>query len=107
MRADSQRRPRTAIELRNARVVVDFLARLENGARPCELVRPPFEDEKDAQIRLLKEELAKEKRKVAEFKNRRNLEADLRQEIREKDEIIANENQVKSKRKFSYFFYIF
>ena len=95
MRADSKRRPRTAIELRNERVVVDFIQRLENGARACELVRPPFEDEKDTKIRLLKEELAQEKRKVAELENGRNFEADLRREIRQKDEIIANQNQVK------------
>ena len=95
MRADSKRRPRTAIELRNERVVVDFIQRLENGARPCELVRPPFEDEKDTKIRLLKEELAQEKRKNAELENGRNFEADLRQEIRQKDEIIQKQNQVR------------
>ena len=104
MRADSKRRPRTAIELRNERVVVDFIQRLENGARACELVLPPFEDEKDTKIRLLKKELAQEKRKVAELENGRNFEADLRQEIRQKDQIIRNQNQVKSKKEIFYIF---
>ena len=107
LHADSKRRPRTAIKLRNERVVVDFLERLENGARPCDLVRPPFEDEKDTKIRELKEELAQEKRKNAELENRRNFEADLRQEIRQKDEIIQNQNQVKSKRKVRNDFFYF
>ena len=59
LRADRKERPRTAIELRNEKVLVDFLNKLENGARPCELVPSPFENEKDAQDKDAKEKDAK------------------------------------------------
>ena len=68
-RADRSRRPKNAVELRNEDVLAVFRYRLEKGERPCEIVPPPFEDEKDAQIRLLKEELAKKDRKIAELEN--------------------------------------
>ncbi|CBY11406.1 unnamed protein product [Oikopleura dioica] len=68
-RADRSRRPKNAVELRNEDVRAVFRYRLEKGERPCEIVSPPFEDEKDAQIRLLKEELAKKDKKIAELEN--------------------------------------
>ena len=58
LRGDRNERPRDAIELRSEAIFADFLERLENGARPSDLVRPPFEDEKETQIRELKEEIA-------------------------------------------------
>jgi hypothetical protein len=57
LHADRTRRPRTAIKLREEAIFLDFLNRLENGEQPCDLVRPPFEDEKDTKIRILKKEL--------------------------------------------------
>ena len=81
LRADSKKRPRDATQLRNESVLVDFLHQLENGARPCDLVRPPFEDEKDTKIRELKEEIAKKDRKIAELGNGRDLIEDVRQKI--------------------------
>jgi len=60
-RADRSFRPKNAIELRNEDVFSVFRYRLENGERACDIVPPPFEDQKDRQIRLLKEELAKER----------------------------------------------
>ena len=99
LRADSNLRPRTAIELRNERVLVDFLNRIENGARPCDLVRPPFEDEKDTKIRELKEEITIKDRKIADLKNRLNSDQNARQQIRQKDEIIETLNQVFSNEK--------
>ena len=92
-------RPRTAIKLRNERVLVDFLNRIENGARPCDLVRPPFEDEKDTRIRELKEKLAIKDRKIADLENRLNSDQNARQQIRQKDEIIETLNQVFSNEK--------
>ena len=94
LRADSNLRPRTAIELRNERVLVDFLNRIENGARPCDLVRPPFEDEKDTRIRELKEEITIKDRKIADLKNRLNSDQNAREEIRQKNNIIEKQNQV-------------
>ena len=94
LRAESKTRPRTAIELRNEAVLVDFLERLENGARPCDLVQPPFEDEKDMKIRKLNKEMAKKDREIADLKNRLNSETGSRQEIRQKDETINNLTQV-------------
>jgi len=94
LRADSNLRPRTAIELRNERVLVDFLNRIENGARPCDLVRPPFEDEKDTQIREFKEKLAIKDRKIANLENRLNFDQNAREEISQKDNIIEKLNQV-------------
>ena len=73
-RADRSRRPKNAIELRNEDVFSVFRCRLENGERACDIVPPPFEDQKDSQIRLLKEELA--------------------EKVRQKDEIIETQNQV-------------
>ena len=72
------------MELRSEIVIVDFLDKLENGERACDLVTPPFEDEKDTQIRQLKEKLAKKERKIAELENGQ----DFRREIRQKDKII-------------------
>ena len=90
--ADRNRRPKNAIELRNENVFSVFRFRLENGERACDIVPPPFEDQKDRQIRLLKEELVGERRKVADLENRLNLEAPS---MRQKDEIIETQNQVK------------
>ena len=79
--ADRSRRPKNAIELRNEAVLAVFRYRLENGERPCEIVSPPFEDEKDAQIRIQKEELAKKDRKIAELEIRLNAAENSRNEI--------------------------
>ena len=90
-RADRNRRPKNAIELRNEDVFSVFRNRLENGERACDIVPPPFEDQKDRQIRLLKEELAEERRKNADLEIRLNSEAPS---MRQKDEIIETQNQV-------------
>ena len=94
VRAERKERPRTAIELRNEKVLVDFLNKLENGARPCELVPPPFENAKDARVRELKEELAQERKKSAELEKRLNFEANAKQEIGQRDQIIQRQNEV-------------
>ena len=78
------------MRLRNEAVFVDFLYQLENGARPCDLVRPPFEDEKDTKIRELKEEMATKNKKISE------LEIVVRQAIGEKDELIQKQKEVKT-----------
>ena len=70
LRGDRKERPRDAIELRSEAIFADFLERLENGARPSDLVRPPFEDEKETQIRELKQEIAA---KRSEFERNFNL----------------------------------
>ena len=88
LRADRKRRPRDAIELRSESVLVDFLEKLENGARPCDLVQPPFEDKIDTRIRELKEIMAKKDKNVAELEKR------LEAQIREKDEIIEKNKEV-------------
>ena len=94
MHSDRKRRPRNAIKLRNERVLVDFLNRIENGARPCDLVQPPFEDEKDTKIRDLKEKITIKDRKIANLEKRLNSAADIRLEISQRDEIIETQNQV-------------
>ncbi|CBY40392.1 unnamed protein product, partial [Oikopleura dioica] len=70
LHSDRKQRPRNAIKLRNERVLVDFLNRIENGARPCDLVQPPFEDEKDTKIRDLKEKITIKDRKIANLEKR-------------------------------------
>ena len=95
--ADRSRRPKNAIELRNEAVLAVFRYRLENGERPCEIVSPPFEDEKDAQIRIQKEELAKKDRKIAELENRLNVAQNSRDEIEQTREIIEKLNEVRFK----------
>ena len=74
--------------------MVDFLNRLENGERPCDHVRPPFEDEKDAKIREQKEDIAKKDQKIAELERRLNSAENARHEIGQKDEVIAKQNEV-------------
>ena len=69
-RADRNRRPKNAIELRNEDVFSVFRFRLENGERACDIVSPPFEDKKDRQIRLLKEEMAKERSRNQEISHK-------------------------------------
>ena len=95
MKADSKQRPRTAIELRNEHVLVDFLNRLENGERPCDLVPPPFEHENDTQIRELKREIADKDRKIAELENRLNAGENSREEINQLRQIIKKQKEVR------------
>ncbi|CBY32054.1 unnamed protein product, partial [Oikopleura dioica] len=95
--ADRSRRPKNAIELRNEALLAVFRYRLENGERPCEIVSPPFEDEKDAQIRIQKEELAKKDRKIAELEIRLNAAENSRNEIEENREIIEKLNEKNTK----------
>ena len=95
MHADAQRRPRNAIRLRNEAVLVDFLEKLEDGVRPCDLVRPPFEDEKDTQIRELKEEMAIKDRKIADLENRLVSAEISTVEIGQKNETIQKKKEVK------------
>ena len=94
LRADRKRRPRDAIELRSESVLVDFLEKLENGARPCDLVQPPFEDKIDTRVRELKEIMAKKDKNVAELEKRLD---SAEASIQEKDEIIQKNKDVSEK----------
>ena len=100
LRGDRRQRPRTATELRNERVLVDFLNKLENGARPCELVPPPFEDEKETQIREMRAQLATKDRKIANLEETVNSAMNAKHEIGQTDEIIEMKNEVNQKISF-------
>ncbi|CBY31515.1 unnamed protein product [Oikopleura dioica] len=93
LRGNRKKRPRTAIELRNEGVLVDFLNKLENGARPCELVPPPFEDEKEMQIREMRAKLATKDRTITDLEKTVNSAMNAKHEIGQRDEIIEMKNE--------------
>ena len=97
LRGNRKKRPRTAIELRNEGVLVDFLNKLENGARPCELVPPPFEDEKEMQIREMRAKLATKDRTITDLEKTVNSAMNAKHEIGQRDEIIEMKNEVNLK----------
>ena len=92
-RADRDRRPRNAIELREEVVLVDFLRRIEAGERPSDIVPPPFENEHEAEIRQLRKELARKDEIIADLQNRLDVAGE---EATEKDEIIRDRDQVRN-----------
>ena len=91
-RADRDRRPRNAIELREEVVLVDFLRRIEAGERPSEIVPTPFENEHETEIRQLREELARKDGIIADLQSRLDVAGE---EATEKDEIIRERDQVR------------
>ena len=93
-RADRDRRPRNAIELREEAVLIDFLQRIEAGERPCDIVSPPFENDNEAENRQLREELARKDAIIAELKKRLDAAGE---EMKEKEKTILEKDQVKSK----------
>ena len=97
-RADRNRRPRNAMKLRDEIILVDFLRRIEAGERPCDLVPPPFEDENEAQVRQLREELVRKNGIIEDLQNRLNIAVEggqrMRQELTRKDQTIVKKNQV-------------
>lgn len=95
---DRNDRPRNAIKLRDEPLLVDFLQRIESGELPSNIVPPPFPDENN-DVQELREEIQQKDRIIAELENRLNtfneiMEDRLRDETKQKDEIIATRNRV-------------